>query len=279
MYSACWSLLFLCMGLIPQWYSHLWSPSSLFTSEFCKFRGYLSQLSAMLCRWLLTFACLDRCFLASSNLRLHHFSTVVQARRLILVVSLLWLILPLHMFIFVQVRSPGFIACMFSTTTSALYHTIYTLVAGGILPPLLMLFSTRWIWSSLQEKRRRRQTMTTNERKPRTEKRDIQILMMLLLQVVVFLLSNTPLMIFNLYLASTRSVTNKSLDRLAIESFLQLTTEMFVYVFPTASFYSNIFISSTFRKQFFLLLLLRRRAVDPIATRTRNNLPPVSIPH
>ena len=199
---------------------------------------------------------------------------------LVVVVSLLWLILPLHMLIFVQVRSPGLIACMFSTTTSALYHTIYTLVAGGLLPPLAMLFSTRWIWSSLQEKRRRQRTMFTNERNARTEKRDIQILMMLLLQVFVFVLSNSPLMIFNLYLASTRSVTNKSLDRLAIESFLQLTTEMFVYVFPTASFYSNIFVSSTFRKQFFLLLL-RRRAVGPTATitntMTRNNLPPVNI--
>jgi hypothetical protein len=200
----------------------------------------------MLCRWLLTIACIDRCLLTSTNARHRNFSTVSIARKVVLILFILWLIIPIHMLIFTIVRRAGYITCMMSTSGAAFYHTIYTIIAGGFIPSFIMLVCTKIIWTSLQLKRQRRQTIILNTRENR---RDIQVLLMLLLQVIIFILFNFPYMSFNLYLAFTRTVINKSVDRLAIESFLQSFTEVAVLVYPTISFYSNTLISQTFRNE------------------------------
>ncbi len=66
--------------------------------------------------------------------------------------------------------------------------------------------------------------MTLNLKQIRRETRDIQVLIMLLLQVILFIIFTFPYMSFNLYLACTRSVINKTIDRLALESFMKLFT-------------------------------------------------------
>jgi hypothetical protein len=74
--------------------------------------------------------------------------------------------------------------------------------------------------------------------------------------VVVGSTSRNPMnipMSYNLYLASTRSVINKTTDRLAIESFMQSFTEVRVFIYPAISFYSNALASQTFRNEFFHL--------------------------
>ena len=239
----------LLVGIAPQLYALNHSPSSIFNRDFCKFRGYLGQSSAMLCRWFLTIACIDRCLFTSTNAHLRLFSTVHRARKIVLITTVLWLIIPIHTLIFTDVRRVGYIACMMSTSASAFYHTIYTIVTGGLTPPLIMLICTRILWKNLLLKRQRQGMIHGNARENRRIKRDIQVLMMLLAQVLLFLIFTLPYMSFNLYLAITRSVTNKSPDRLSIESFMQLFTEVAVFVYPSMTFYSNTLTSQTFRNE------------------------------
>ncbi len=51
------------MGIIPQLYALDHTLDSLLNRDFCEVRGYICQSSAMLFRWLLTIAFVDRCFL------------------------------------------------------------------------------------------------------------------------------------------------------------------------------------------------------------------------
>lgn len=237
------------LGIIPQIYALDHTPDPVFNRDFCKVRGYFSQSSAMLCRWLLTMACIDRCLLTSTNARLRLFSTVHTARKVISLLCIIWLIFPVHILIFTDVRRSGYIACVMSTSGSAFYHTIYTIIVGGIAPSFIMLICTRRIWKSLQLKKQRQRRITLNIRQIRRETRDIQVLIMLLFQVIIFIIFTFPYMSFNLYLACTRLVINKTVDRLAIESFMQLFSEITAFIYPVLSFYSNILASQTFRNE------------------------------
>ncbi|CAF1527606.1 unnamed protein product [Adineta ricciae] len=250
--SSIATLILLFPGVIPQIYALTNTPNPIFNQGFCRARGYLTQMSAMLCRWLLTIACIDRCLLTSTNPRLRHLATVPIARKIVLLLFMMWLLIPIHILIFTDVRRIGYISCMMSTNASAIYHTVYTILVGGILPPLIMVICTKVLWKSLQAKRQRQEL--TQIRQKKREVRDAQILAMLVLQVFIFILFTLPYMMFNLYLAFTRSVMNKSADRLAIEAFLQLFTEITVFVHPSVTFYSNTLVSQTFRNELFILI-------------------------
>ncbi|CAF1123681.1 unnamed protein product [Adineta ricciae] len=248
------TIIMLFVGIIPQIYALKHTPSPIFNRDFCKARTYLAQISAMLCRWLLIIACIDRCLLTSTDARLRRFTTVPIAQKLVLVFCIIWILIPIHVLIFADVRKLGYIICMMSTDTMAIYHNIYTITSGGILPPLIMLICAKILWKSLQAKRHRRELIQGRQR--RNETQNTQILIMLLLQVVIFIVFTLPYMSSNLYFAFTRSVTNKSADRLAIESFVNLFTEVVVFVYPAFTFYSNTLVSRTFRNE--LLVLVRR---------------------
>ncbi len=251
--SSISAVILILIGIIPQIYALDHSPNSLFNKDFCKTRTYIGQSSAMLCRWLLTIACVDRCLLISTNGRLRHFSTVRIARKVVLLLCIIWLIVPIYIIIFTDVRKSGYILCMMSTSGAAFYHVIYTIIAGGLIPPFIMLICTKIIWTSLQLKRQRRQTIILNIGENKRDTRDIQVVIMLLLQVIIFIVFNLPYMSYNLYLASTRSVINKTEDRIAIETFMQSFTEVTVFIYPAISFYSNTLASQTFRNEFFHL--------------------------
>jgi hypothetical protein len=280
------------MGIIPQVYSLNHTPDPIFNSIFCKVEAYIAQSSAMLCRWLLTIACIDRCLLTSTNARLRLFSTVPNARKIVLLFYIIGLIFPIDLLIFVDIRKVGYLACTVPSNTAAIYHTIYSVIAGGLLPPFIMLICTKIIWKSLQLKRQRRGMIHLNSRENKQEIRDIQVLIMLLLQVIIFIIFTLPYMSFNLYLAFTEYVINKSADRLAIESFMQLFTQVTVFVHPAVSFYSNTLVSKTFRNELITLFyniftcghgqqLRDRQRVGPstlIATANRvNDLPMVDV--
>lgn len=203
----------------------------------------------MLCRWILTMACVDRSIISSLNLHLRQLSDVRMAKKLIWIWIFIWILFPIHTLIDIDVKTYGFITCQFLSPSISFYHSIYTIIFGGILPPMIMLISMKTLWKNLQLKRVQRERMNGNHR--RKDLRDIQILLMLFIQIFVYFLSNSPWMIVNLYLAATRSISTKSTQRLAIESFAQFLSEIFIYFYPSLTFYTNTLFSKCFRTEFF----------------------------
>ncbi|CAF1265887.1 unnamed protein product [Adineta ricciae] len=281
--SSIATLILLFPGVIPQVYALTNSPNPVFNQAFCRARSYLTQMSAMLCRWLLTVACIDRCLLTFTNPHLRHLATVPIARKIVLLLVIMWLLIPIHILIFADVRRIGYILCTMATDASAIYHTIYTILAGGVFPPLIMLICTRVLWKSLQAKRQRQEL--TQIRQKKREIRDVQILAMLLLQVFIFILFTLPYMMFNLYLVFTRYVTNKSADRLAIEAFLQLFTEITMFAYLSTTFYSNTLVSQTFRNELITLItcnhgqkFCKKRRIAPHNLTSSTIYPPLDRP-
>ncbi|CAF3226559.1 unnamed protein product [Rotaria sp. Silwood2] len=224
---------------------------------FCKMRVYIMQSTFMMSRWMITIACIDRYALSSRSAYVRRFAQVHVARRAVAIIIGVWLLLPIHTIIFYEIREAAGICAIVYNRVAALYHSIYTIITGGILPPIIMITSTLLIRRNLAIKRDIHEQQanvskaTTQEtdhtRIQRT--RDQNALAMLFIQVIVYCFVQAPQLIYTLYGAIASNVPNKSPDRLAIERFAFFFAELCVYLFPVTAFYLYILVSRTFRTE------------------------------
>ena len=227
---------------------------------FCKIRIYVLQASSMMYRWALVVASFDRYATSSGSARVRDIARVYIARRVIILIVGIWLVFPIHAPILYQLRAGGGACGIFNNQAGALYHSIFTTIWGCILPGSLMTIFSVLIYRNLIFKRKRvdehlsQQSGNKTEAKRIQQRRDQQVLVMLLIQVFVYLISITPLMIMNLYNASTISVSSKSPDRISIENFIFFLVEVIVYSFPVSSFYLYTMVSKIFREELKRLL-------------------------
>lgn len=231
--------------------------------SFCKIRSYLIQSSIMMYRWFLVAACFDRYALTSVNVRLRDFAKVRIAYRVIAVIMIIWLILPIHVLIFFNIKGdkcfPG------GSIAVSLYHSIYTIITGSVRPVSIMIVCAVLTHHNLVLKRQARLQLNIhrqNNNEHVQRKRDQQVVAMLLIQALVFVVTQTPWMLCNIYTAATIRVTNKSVDCVAIEQFINFIAESALYLLCTLSFYLYTLVSRTFRNELMKLLrcLIRHRS-------------------
>ena len=220
---------------------------------FCKMRIYVLQSSALIYRWCLTVACIDRYALTAVNARLRNLARVPIARRAVIIIAVVWIILPAHSLIFYNLR--GNTCGIIYSSAAALYHSIFTTVVAAVVPTSIMATCARLIYRNLVQRQQRRQGLSlqertgTNETKISQNKRDHQVLLMLLIQATFYVVTTTPLMCMYFYNALTIYVSNKSADRLAIERFSFYLAEMINFLFPASSFYLYTLASHIFRRE------------------------------
>ena len=237
----------------------------------CKVRVYFGQSTVMMYRWCMVAACFDRHACVSTNARLRNFSQVGVVYRTIAMIMIIWLLLPVHILIFYEVISGR---CGANNISVALYHGIYTIITGNLLPVLAMLGCAIFIRRNLilrRERRRQLQTDEKNNNEHAQRTRDRQVFAMLLLQAIVYFITQTPWMIFLFYNAATIYVSNKSADRLAIERFVSAMCNTILYIFPSSSFFLYILASRTFREG--LMTLLHFRVIRRFENTTNRVIP------
>jgi len=246
-------LINLSVGMGPTMYSLNHADPTTTILVFCKIRIYILQSSSMMYRWSLAVASFDRYATSSASVRLRNFARVRIAHRVIPVIICIWLVLPIHAPILYQLSVGG--CGIFNNQVAALYHSIFTVVLGCILPCSIMTICAILVYRNLILKQQRLRNNTSqplesrNEADRWTRKRDRQVFLMLLIQIFVFFISIAPLMIMNLYNAITISVSNKSVDQITIVKFAFFIVEVFVYLFPVLSFYLYTIVSKIFRDE------------------------------
>jgi len=250
-------LVTLSFGSIPNAYA-AYHPNPVNTkSSFCKIRSYAAQSSGFIYRWLIVMACMDRYMSSSDSIRLRGWANSRIAYRVVIINVIIWIILPVHTLVFLEIWES---ICGFPLVIVSIYHSIFTIVLGSLLPLSIMTICAVLIRSNLASKRVRRQHNIGQQNKEQAVRlllvRDQQAFVMLFVQVICFSLSAMPFAIFLLYNSCTREVTNKSTDRIAIELFLRYITEIITYIYPTLSFYMYTLVSPTFRQQ--LIKSIRR---------------------
>jgi len=250
------------------------------TLAVCKIYNYADQSTAMMQRWFMTAISFDRYACTSSRADLRRFATVRVARRVVLVIVAIWLVIPVYRLVFYDLRPNE--CGIFSSSLVALINGIYTAVAGAILPLSIMVSSLLLNQHNLALKRQRRHQMVVqhNERRHAAQevdrKRDQQILAIMTIQVIAYIITIIPLTTFQIYSAATVSILNKSTDRVIIEQFFNLIATTLVKIYSSLSFYLNTITSRMFREELLIAVrnvlrctwLTNTTRVEPIASNT-----------
>jgi hypothetical protein len=202
-------------------------------------------------------ACVDRYTFSSTNARLRQFSRRKVALKILPIIPILWLLIPIHMLIFVDVQVP-YVRCGTSGTYSLVY-SIYSFICSSLPLILMISFSTLAVYNLRQVNQR--VLPINNNQQPisdiRRKKYHYQITKMLIGEVIIYLISNILHPTTTLYMSLTavpKGSPPKSSVRLAIEGFIiYLTWGFLIYLNSCSTFYINICISKVFRLRFYRL--------------------------
>jgi hypothetical protein len=263
---------FLC-GVLTYAYHHVNPITSI--AAMCKIYMYVQQFTAMIQRWLMAAATFDRYACSSNSAILRRFSTVRVARRVVLAIVAIWLVIPVYRLVFYDIRPND---CDIFGNVVALIHSIYTAIAG-IIPLLIMVPSLVLIQRNLADKRQRRRQIGVQQKEGRNEaqeldrKRDQQVLAILLIQVIAYIILVTPLLIVQIYDAITLPISNKSINRLIIEQFVFNIADTLASIYSAMPFYLSTIMSRMFRDELAIVVrkvfhcrwLTNARRVEPLA--------------
>lgn len=102
---------------------------------WCKTRSYLFNALLMLYRWYKMAACVDRAAMCSQRASVRTFSEARTARRVILLITIVWLLIPIHLAVFYRIESGR---CVPQSGTYAKFFSVYSIFISGWSPPAVM---------------------------------------------------------------------------------------------------------------------------------------------
>ncbi|CAF0738282.1 unnamed protein product [Adineta ricciae] len=240
-------ILTLIIGIGPTIYALNHSDPQIDSIVFCKIRGYLFQITLMLSRWFVAFACIDRYALSSDSVNLRHFASKRIAYRCVIAILLVWSIVCSHRLIFYEIQ--GHLCGIITNSGAAIYHTLYVIIGGGILPAIIMIICAFLIRRNLDRKHKKRLQISAVEHQQNSL--DHQVLILLSIQIICYIIFTTPQMCNLIYNAILNTIPNLSRETLALQRFLSFMAELMLYMFPVTSFYLYTLTSRTFRNELF----------------------------
>ncbi|CAF0893554.1 unnamed protein product [Adineta steineri] len=231
---------------------------ALYISIVCKTRAYTTHAFLMMSRSTVALTCVDRFALCSSHAHIRRLSQRHIAIRLVIITTILWLVIPIHVLLLTDVQVSG------RCGGSGVYQIVYSIYATIVtsIPLVIMIMFSFWAIRSVQHSRARvfpiEGHVDGNENLAmRMKKRDIQLIVILISEVVVYLLSTVWYPLDTMYLTITASIV-KTPDRVAIENFIRyLALNFFIFLNSCSLFYVHLLASKRFRhecKELFLNL-------------------------
>ncbi|CAF1356251.1 unnamed protein product [Didymodactylos carnosus] len=220
-------------------------------SLFCKLRAYLSVVFTMLDRSSLSIACVDRYASSSSNVRIRHFCHLNNAYRLLIINTLFWFIVQIHILLFLDIKDGicGIISNVYKT-----FNPFWNLIVVGLSMPLLMgIFGCMTLLNVRKMHQRIKLNTYTNSVANRIRSKDYQLITMLLFQVSVHILLIMPYQIHTLYSTLTQSMKKSSIQ-IIIEDFTSFITTFLTNISSCLTFYIFTLTARTFRKELYNLL-------------------------
>ncbi|CAF0835077.1 unnamed protein product [Adineta steineri] len=227
---------------------------------WCKIRSYLFNSLLMLYRWYKMAACLDRAAMCNRHAWIRSFSSARVACRTILIITILWLLIPIHLAAYFRIESNR---CIPQSGIYAKFFSVYSIVISGWSPPTVMGIFGYIAYKNLKKVKPRVNPSTiptgiindylNNNIASRTldfhyiSKRNRQLLVLLICEIILYMCTNLLYSVNITYSAITSDVS-KSSDRIYIESFIAYFSSPFLIIINNcAPFYLYLIISSKFR--------------------------------
>ena len=167
---------------------------------FCKIKTYFIYIGTILPPCFVVLACIDRLMLSSPKMNYRWWSQPRFAYRLVAVVSTFWMLFSIHAFFGSIIYSTaGYSFCYTQEGSYRLFVTFYAVVLNYLLPPILMtILGLLTIINVRQVQRRIRPEMNGGY----VQRKDRYLLRMLLFQVLVNVMFNIPLAVYQVEIAS-----------------------------------------------------------------------------
>jgi hypothetical protein len=119
---------------------------------WCKIRSYLFNALLMLYRYFKMAACIDRAAMCNRRAWIRSFSEAPVARRVILIITIVWLLIPIHLAVYFDIESGR---CVPETGTYAKFFSVYSILISGWSPPITMAIFGVIAYRSLKQVRRK----------------------------------------------------------------------------------------------------------------------------
>ncbi|CAF0934314.1 unnamed protein product [Rotaria sp. Silwood1] len=227
---------------------------------WCKIRSYLFNALLMLYRWYKMAACIDRAAMCSRHVWIRAFSNVSIAYRTISIITIIWLLIPIHLGVYFRIESGR---CVPQSGIYAKLFSAYSIIISGWSPPIVMAIFGFIAYRNLKKIRARvtpqnfsagfnnNYTDTSTRRTINNQvfsKRDQQLLLLLICEVLLYIFTNLLYSINITYSAITSNYP-KSIERIRIESFISyFSTPFLIIINNCAPFYLYLIVSSKFRQ-------------------------------
>lgn len=243
-------------------------------------------------------ACVDRWALCSQNAAIRNFTRPSIAVKVIIALTIIWTIIPIHLAVFFSNTSGR---CIALPGTYALFYAIYSVVVIGILPLFLMILFSCLAWHNLQLVRSRVGPTGPNRRHILIQRRDRDLMKMLAGEVFMYTLTTIPYPINLIYSVSTTYLgVQKDPVRIAIENMIgYIISPLLNFMYCCVQFYGKFknylrktemflryicffslflvllllvyaFSSSRFRREFVNLILMRTTEYEPTEQTNRS---------
>lgn len=102
---------------------------------WCKIRSYLFNALLMIYRWSKMAACVDRAAMCSRHAWIRNFSEARVARRVILIFTIVWLLVPIHLAVYYRIERGR---CVPESGVYAKFFSGYSILISGWSPPIIM---------------------------------------------------------------------------------------------------------------------------------------------
>jgi hypothetical protein len=132
-----------------------------YNQVYCKMFNYCSQSSSMMYRWMLAAASVDRYTLSSTNARLRRFASVHIARRILVIIVLIWILLSMYLLVIYDIRAGNCI--IIYGYAASLFSAVFTIINACGIPGSIMIISAFLIRRNLVNKRERRHFNTNQQ--------------------------------------------------------------------------------------------------------------------
>ncbi|UJR18415.1 hypothetical protein I4U23_005320 [Adineta vaga] len=227
--------------------------ASSYNLIFCRFRYYITFVCDILGPSFLIIASIDRIFITSRNALIRQQSTHRFAYQYISFIILFWLIFHIHSLFFTNIinftTDVGF--CYFQLGLYLTLISYYSLIIKAILIPLLMiLFGLR----TLKNVRSLNYVRVIGVRNASiggirsTPSNDRELIKIVLVDTLIYILFNTMISILLVYQQIIQNQI-QTYAQLYLQGFLMVISVFSAYISFCISFYSNLIISKTFRKE------------------------------
>ncbi|UJR17186.1 hypothetical protein I4U23_004081 [Adineta vaga] len=225
---------------------------STFNDSFCRIDYYLGYVLDILSPFYLILASIDRMLVTSRDARIRRHSTHQLAYKCIIGGTIVWMLIHSHTLIFFKVIEiiPSYLVC-YSDSNIYLAFTNYYALVKTILIPIVMLicevFTIKHIRSTRHATVAPVSTAIGSAVNP-TRSKDRQLIGIVLINASVYIIFTLVPVSVAIYKQITQ-FQNKSSVESQVDLFLTSISSFIYYIPFSISFYTNLIVSKTFRKE------------------------------